>query len=65
MSDIDFVTVPHAAADGTTVCKICGDPDEDLRFGVCFDCADYAMSNGKEAWDKRKPEVRWPVDNRH
>ena len=41
-------------------CKVCGSYD-DLRYGGCFDCAEYIMSNKEEAWDIRNPLNRWSV----
>lgn len=46
-------------------CKICGKED-DLRFGVCFECADYVdgeqISPGKHRlWDCRNPANSWEV----
>jgi hypothetical protein len=41
-------------------CKVCG-KYQDLRYGVCFTCSDWVKSDDVEAWDVRKPNVRWSV----
>ena len=41
-------------------CHVCGKYD-DLRYGSCFDCSDFVMTDEKEAWDVRNPSSRWSV----
>lgn len=41
-------------------CNVCG-KYEDLRYGSCLNCADYVMSDGKQAWDIRNPSKKWNV----
>ena len=41
-------------------CMVCGNYD-DRRFGACFDCADYVMTDGKKAWDIRDEDHAWNV----
>ena len=41
-------------------CRVCGKYD-DLRYGSCFACADFVMTDEKEAWDVRNPLNRWSV----
>jgi hypothetical protein len=52
-------------------CQVCGQ-EEDLRFGTCFDCADFV--DGEELkhrvtgqvvhrlWDRRNPDNDWYVE---
>lgn len=44
-------------------CKVCGQHD-DLRFGVCFDCADFVKCQEVspdiyKVWDERDPSKFW------
>ena len=41
-------------------CKSCGKWN-DRRFGVCFDCGDYTVTDNKLVWDARHPERKWRV----
>ena len=41
-------------------CKVCGSYD-DLRYGSCFECGEYVISDEEEAWDIRNPLNRWSV----
>lgn len=41
-------------------CNVCG-KYRDLMYGACFTCADWVKSDGKEAWDVRRPHIRWSV----
>lgn len=41
-------------------CKACGKYD-DLRYGSCFDCADFIVTDEKKAWDIRNPKKKWDV----
>jgi hypothetical protein len=44
-------------------CQVCGRED-DLRFGVCFSCADFVDGEQISAtthrlWDQRNPSNQW------
>jgi hypothetical protein len=44
-------------------CKVCGKHD-DLRFGACFDCADFVKCQPinpdvYKVWDERNPSNAW------
>ena len=46
-------------------CKLCGKED-DLRFGCCFTCADFAdgeqlSPTTHRLWDRRNPKNEWFV----
>lgn len=43
------------------VCQVC-EKKKDLRYGVCFSCADFVKSDGLTAYDVRKPSRRWMVN---
>ena len=43
-------------------CMVCGKQD-DLRFGVCFGCADHVrVGELHRLWDERAPENTWFCD---
>jgi len=44
------------------ICHICGVIDEDLRFGVCVDCAEHVVAQGAFAWDVHNPDDRWLIE---
>ena len=64
MTDIiDFSDLPSGTmiiTENMGFCKVCGKYD-DLRCRVCFHCADFVKSDGKWAWDIRKPNKKWNV----
>lgn len=63
MDEIDLSKLPadtYVCVEQLGNCKVCGIYD-DLRYGSCFKCADYVMSDGEQAWDVRKPEIKWNV----
>lgn len=41
-------------------CHVCGKYD-DLRYGSCFNCADWVVTDEKVAWDIRSPDKKWGV----
>lgn len=50
-------------------CKVCG-KEEDLRFGACFDCADYVKvkrisPTTYRLWDERNPSNEWFASETH
>ena len=60
MSDGASIDDVYVILCGEGPCRICGNV-EDLRFGVCFDCADYCKTDRSMAWDVRNPRNYWPV----
>ena len=58
--DRPFPGMPFVESDVWGNCMVCGHY-QDLRYETCFDCADYVVTNGAEAWDIRHPDRRWLV----
>ena len=44
------------------VCNVCHQA-KDLRYGACFDCADFVQTDDLTAWDVRNPTNRWMVNH--
>lgn len=57
---IEVIVPPHQIADGRKTCFIC-DKKKDLRYGCCFDCADFAVSDNRYVWDVRKPSIKYKL----
>ena len=43
------------------VCNVCHQA-KDLRYGACFECADFVKTDDLTAWDVRNPTNRWMVN---
>ena len=41
-------------------CQVCG-KHKDLRYGSCFACSDFVVTDNIWAWDIRSPDKKWPV----
>jgi hypothetical protein len=54
---------PYITNEDWGECMVCKKRD-DRRYKVCFDCSDFVVTDGFDAWDTRKPEVRWEVKKR-
>lgn len=49
----------YITKDSWGFCKVCGEW-KDLRYGVCFHCADHVKTDGNWVWDERDPDRKWP-----